>query len=312
MDRYDASAIEAEVATGLGGREGASTSRTTAVRAQELRPRDAPVPVGRRSTWGTCSSTRSATSSRASARETACTCCTRRGSTRSGCRPRTRRSARASTRARAPSGTSSTSRARCAGSAGRYDWDRAALDARPEYYRWQQWQFLQFFERGLAYRKGAPVKWCPNDQTVLANEQVLADGHVRALRRRGRVARHGAVVLPDHRLRAGAARRPRDRGLAGVDQGAPAELDRPLRGLPRSSSGSRSSTRTFPSSRPAPTRSTARRSSSSRPSTSSSRASTRDGGPRLRPPRVGEEDRRSAPRRRRRRASSPGSTPSTR
>ena len=42
----------------------------------------------------------------------------------------------------------------------------------PTYYRWQQWQFLRFLERGLAYRKGAPVKWCPNDQTVLANEQV--------------------------------------------------------------------------------------------------------------------------------------------
>ena len=55
--------------------------------------------------------------------------------------------------------------------------------------------------------------------------------HVRALRRGGRVARHGAVVLPDHRLRAGAPRRPRDRGLAGVDQGAPTELDRPFRRL---------------------------------------------------------------------------------
>ena len=43
----------------------------------------------------------------------------------------------------------------------------------PTYYRWQQWQFLRFLERGLAYRKAAPVKWCPNDQTVLANEQVM-------------------------------------------------------------------------------------------------------------------------------------------
>ena len=51
-----------------------------------------------------------------------------------------------------------------------------ALDARPGYFRWQQWQFLRFFERGLAYRKGAPVKWCPNDQTVLANEQVQPTG----------------------------------------------------------------------------------------------------------------------------------------
>jgi leucyl-tRNA synthetase len=57
-----------------------------------------------------------------------------------------------------------------------YDWSRSLTTHDPTYYRWQQWQFLKFLERGLAYRKGAPVKWCPNDQTVLANEQVLADG----------------------------------------------------------------------------------------------------------------------------------------
>ena len=56
------------------------------------------------------------------------------------------------------------------------DWSRELSTHEPEYYRWQQWQFLRFLERGLAYRKGAPVKWCPNDQTVLANEQVLPDG----------------------------------------------------------------------------------------------------------------------------------------
>jgi leucyl-tRNA synthetase len=64
------------------------------------------------------------------------------------------------------------------------DWSRELSTHEPEYYRWQQWQFLKFFERGLAYRKGAPVKWCPNDQTVLANEQV----------RDGRCERCGAEV----------------------------------------------------------------------------------------------------------------------
>ncbi len=53
-----------------------------------------------------------------------------------------------------------------------YDWPRTLSTHDPEYYRWQQWQFLRFYERSLAYRKDAPVKWCPNDQTVLANEQV--------------------------------------------------------------------------------------------------------------------------------------------
>jgi len=57
-----------------------------------------------------------------------------------------------------------------------YDWTRELSTHDPHYYKWQQWQFLRFLEHGLAYRKGAPVKWCPNDQTVLANEQVLPDG----------------------------------------------------------------------------------------------------------------------------------------
>jgi len=56
------------------------------------------------------------------------------------------------------------------------DWDREVAAHDPAYYRWTQWLFLRFFERGLAYRKEAPVNWCPNDQTVLANEHVI-DGH---------------------------------------------------------------------------------------------------------------------------------------
>ena len=53
------------------------------------------------------------------------------------------------------------------------DWERVLTTHSPEYYRWTQWLFLKFFEAGLAYRKEAPVNWCPNDQTVLANEQVI-------------------------------------------------------------------------------------------------------------------------------------------
>ena len=53
------------------------------------------------------------------------------------------------------------------------DWERVLATHTPEYYRWTQWLFVKFFEAGLAYRKEAFVNWCPHDQTVLANEQVI-------------------------------------------------------------------------------------------------------------------------------------------
>jgi leucyl-tRNA synthetase len=55
-----------------------------------------------------------------------------------------------------------------------YDWDRVIRTCDSEFYGWNQWFFLRFYERGLAYRKKAPANWCPNDKTVLANEQVIA------------------------------------------------------------------------------------------------------------------------------------------
>ena len=54
-----------------------------------------------------------------------------------------------------------------------YDWDRELDTSSPEYYKWTQWIFIQLYKKGLAYRKDAKVNWCPKDQTVLANEQVI-------------------------------------------------------------------------------------------------------------------------------------------
>src|ERR1700728_1774697 len=66
-----------------------------------------------------------------------------------------------------------------------FDWSRRLYTCDPTYYRWNQWLFLRFYERGLAYRKDGYVNWCPVDQTVLANEQVIA----------GRCERCGAEVV---------------------------------------------------------------------------------------------------------------------
>jgi leucyl-tRNA synthetase len=57
-----------------------------------------------------------------------------------------------------------------------WDWQREVVTCLPDYYKWTQWLFLQFYKHGLAYRTKAPANWCPSCNTVLANEQVLADG----------------------------------------------------------------------------------------------------------------------------------------
>ncbi len=54
-----------------------------------------------------------------------------------------------------------------------FDWDYEVITCTPEYYKWNQWLFLQLYKKGLAYRKNAPVNWCPSCNTVLANEQVI-------------------------------------------------------------------------------------------------------------------------------------------
>ncbi len=110
------------------------------------------------------------------------------------------------------------------------DWSRELATHEPSYYRWTQWIFLQLFDAGLAYRKEAAVKWCPKDQTVLANEQVSPDGTCERCGARVEVQPAGAVVPAHHRLRRAAAERSRRDRVARAREDHAAKLDRALGG----------------------------------------------------------------------------------
>ena len=188
-------------------------------------------------TWGTFSTTRSATSSRTCAAGAATASCGRWATTRSACRPRTPRSARAGTRASSPSATSPRSARQMQRMGWAIDWDRELSTHEPEYYRWTQWLFLRFYERGPRLSQGGARQLVPGRPDG-ARERAGDRRPLRALRRRGRGQEPGAVVLQDHRLRRRAARRDgHARALARARADDAAQLDRPLggraRGLPR-------------------------------------------------------------------------------
>ena len=113
-----------------------------------------------------------------------------------------------------------------------YDWRREIATCEPEYYRWNQWFFLQMLERGLAYRKQSRVNWCPLCATVLANEQVVDGCCWRHEDTPVERARAGAVVSEDHGLRGRAAGRHEGSlsRLAGTRADHAAELDRAVAG----------------------------------------------------------------------------------
>ena len=169
----------AALAARLGGRAARSTRRIPSpARSRATRRTSSRCCRTRRAscTWGTSSTTRSGTSSRACAAGAATASCGRWATTRSACPPRTPRSATACIRASRTERNIAAIRAGCTAWAGRSTGSARSRRTIPTYYRWTQWLFLRFYERGLAYRKEGLVNWCPVDQTVLANEQVI-DGH---------------------------------------------------------------------------------------------------------------------------------------
>ena len=158
--------------SGSASARGRSATTTCAAPTRTTSPRCCPTRRASR-TWGTSRTTPSATPSRTSSGAWAGACCTRSATTRSGCRPRTTRSAAASTRASRPRASIAAFQREFRSWGVSFDWSRELATHEPRYYRWTQWIFLKLYERGLAYRSRAAVNWCPKDQTVLANEQVI-------------------------------------------------------------------------------------------------------------------------------------------
>ena len=225
-------------------------------------------------TWGMSSTTRSATCSRTSAGAAGWTFSVRWATTRSACRPRTRRSARAATRALITERNIAAIREQMQRMGWAIDWSREVSTADPDYYRWTQWLFLRFLEAGspTAGRRRSSGARRPDRPCERAGDR----RPLRALRRRG-----GGTSLEQWFFRITDVRRRAARRDGLLESWPERVLTMQRNWIGRSegaevASASRSSTSTCRSSRPGLTRSSARPFLSSRPSTRWSPAGRRD------------------------------------